>query len=451
MLKILLPNDNEPERLYAAESILVNMLGLKVQFISGSTPYSAEIKLPNGKELVFEDHFFQKFPSPLSYLHNDNIPKQCSYYNENELRWLPGKRTPILFGNKNFIFQGEKLILGIDLFAGVFFMLSRWEEHVNTWRDTHGRFPCHASLAYKSQFLHIPLVDLYTELLWNLLSELGYEQPRKKRQFKFCPTHDVDQALMWPSWFSIFKKAGGDILKRHDISAARYSIKSGFQTKILSQKDPYDSFDYLMDKSDKAGLQSIFYFLCGGQTKHDASIPLDTPFMKELMIKIQDRGHIIGLHPSYQTIEHPILLEQEKKLLEKTSGFPIRHSRQHFLRFEIPTTWQLLEDSGIEWDSSLYYPEQAGFRCGTCHPFPVFNILSRKKLRLKEVPLTAMEVTWTSYSKSTPTQMLADMGELLATVKAYQGEFVLLWHNSSFNTPEWEPYRKVYTEIYDNL
>ena len=71
--------------------------------------------------------------------------------------------------------------------------------------------------------------------------------------------------------------------------------------------------------------------------------------------------------------------------------------------------------------------------------FPAFNFLTRKKLRLREIPLTAMEVTWLSYQKTSPEEMLAALKNLVRTVKKYNGTFVLLWHNSSFHTPEWRP------------
>jgi hypothetical protein len=202
-----------------------------------------------------------------------------------------------------------------------------------------------------------------------------------------------------------------------------------------------------MDKSDKSGLQSIFYLLCGGKSKYDNSLPLETPFMKDLISKIQDRGHIIGLHPSYESFKDPAVMEREKRQLEQASGFSIRHSRQHFLRFEVPSTWQLLEDLGIEWDSSMYYPEQAGFRCGTCRTFPVFNILTRKKLRLKEKPLIAMDVSWTSYHKATPAQMQEEIFALLEMVDRFNGEFVLLWHNSNLKLPQWKDFEPVYEEV----
>ena len=36
---------------------------------------------------------------------------------------------------------------------------------------------------------------------------------------------------------------------------------------------------------------------------------------------------------------------------------------------------------------------------------------------------------------------------LIDSVRKYNGDFVFLWHNSSFNLPEWIPYKDLYTSI----
>ena len=113
------------------------------------------------------------------------------------------------------------------------------------------------------------------------------------------------------------------------------------------------------------------------------------------------------------------------------------------------STWQIWEDHKMEWDSTLYYAEAAGFRCGTCWPFPVFNFLTRQPLKLKEIPLTLMEGTFLNYLKLSPEEMMAETVKIFNRVKAYNGTFVLLWHNSIIDLPEWKPYAKVYEQFFE--
>jgi len=51
------------------------------------------------------------------------------------------------------------------------------------------------------------------------------------------------------------------------------------------------------------------------------------------------------------------------------------------------------------------YAEREGFRCGTCYEFKPFNFLTRKKLKVKEYPLTIMEGTLVGYRGLAPCEM----------------------------------------------
>jgi len=122
--------------------------------------------------------------------------------------------------------------------------------------------------------------------------------------------------------------------------------------------------------------------------------------------------------------------------------------RAHFLRFEIPTTWQIWEDAKMQWDSSLSYADKEGFRCGVCYEYSVFNILTRKKLDLKEKPLIVMEGSFSTYQPNIKAdEMEVKITTLINRVKQYNGDFVFLWHNSSFNTYEWKKYQNIYKKV----
>ena len=119
--------------------------------------------------------------------------------------------------------------------------------------------------------------------------------------------------------------------------------------------------------------------------------------------------------------------------------------RQHYLRFAAPHTWQVWDDAGMAWDSTLGYPEAEGFRCGICQDYPVFNFLTRKRLALREKPLIAMDVTLALYRQYTPETAIERLQYLQRQVERHGGEFVLLWHNSSWNHYFWADWRKVFS------
>lgn len=98
----------------------------------------------------------------------------------------------------------------------------------------------------------------------------------------------------------------------------------------------------------------------------------------------------------------------------------------------------------MDWDSTLGYPEAEGFRCGICREFPVFNFLTRKMLNLREKPLLAMDVTLAHYRQYSPEAAFEKLQLLRRQVEKHGGEFVLLWHNSSWNSYFWADWREVF-------
>jgi hypothetical protein len=297
----------------------------------------------------------------------------------------------VIYGNDKISVSEKEIICGVDIFASSFFMLTRWEEYVNKNRDDYNRFPAYESLAYKQGFLNRPIVNEYVEMLWNMLKYLGINQDRKKREFKLILTHDVDEIMMWKNWRQLLRVVIGDVIKRKDMSLALERIAEYFLIKRGKIKDPFDTFDWLMDKSEAIGVKSRFYFMSGGVTNFDNRYKINDKRVIKLIEKIKKRGHIIGFHGSYNSYNDFEQFKKEKELLEKISNQKIVEGRQHYLRFEVPTTWQIWEDNKMKIDSTCGYADREGFRCGTGNEFSVFNILSRKKLKLKERPLIFMD------------------------------------------------------------
>jgi hypothetical protein len=446
MLRIILPDNNHSERKYAVEVLLKDFLGLDIDMVFNEHEQHYRIQLENGATLKVEDHFFSQFPGEKSYLDKHYIPRDVIVQKKTSNSFLPENDIPVIYGASKIKISDADITCGIDIFASTFFMLTRWEEYVCKERDHYGRFPVKASLAARAGFLHRPLVNEYLEMLWNMLRHLGIRQERKDQKFQLLLTHDVDYPLLWASPFFFLKKLGGDVFKRKSMTEAVFSIRSYAATNFGKRHDPYDTFDYLMQLAESVNTPAHFFFMAGGKSKLDPKYNLEADFIKKLMVEIHERGHRIGMHPSFETFDNEELFREEKSRLEAVSPQPITCGRQHFLRFSVPETWRIWGNCGMEWDSTMGYPEQEGFRCGVCIPFPVFDFLERKKRKLREIPLLAMDTTFTVYKKSTGEETIEHLKNLLSKVQKYRGTFAILWHNSSFNTPEYSKLREVYKE-----
>jgi hypothetical protein len=312
-------------------------------------------------------------------------------------------------------------------------MLTRWEEYVNKNRDAHKRFPASESLAFKQGFLDRPIVNEYVEELKKMLLELDNSLIFKEKKYQLFLTHDVDDLYMWKSWKHVFRVALGDVIKRKNLSLATERISEYSLIQREKIKDPFDTFDWLMDKSEAIGVKSRFYFMSGGVTVYDNRYKIDEPKALELISKIKKRGHIIGIHPSYNAYNNFEQFKKEKELLEKVCECNIDEGREHYLRFEVPTTWQIWEDNEMQIDSSCGYADREGFRCGTGDEFSVFNILSREKLRLKERPLIYMDDNRLMNERVYDEKLLTDsILKLKNRSMLYEAKHTLLFHQNIF-------------------
>lgn len=392
MLKIYLPNNHQAERRYCIDTVFGEFLDLSYHcdFSEEATRERAWIiETAAGKRLRIEDHFFSHCAEPLDYLDAHYIPQEVSFYRS---EFSKGVSLPVLFGGAEISGKSENVICRIDLFATVFFMLTRWEEYVDPTRDQHGRFPATTSTAFRFGFLDQPIVNDYCVLLRNLLKALGEDvSTAALLSARLYPTHDVDILFFWKDVKQLARIAAADLFKRKAPLMAFDRVWEYASVRLGRKKDPYDTFDWLMDMSERYGLQSRFYFLCGGQSIYDTAADFSDAKVAAIVKNIIDRGHIVGLHPSYETPHDPVLFAQEKRVLEDVLGKEITESRQHYLRFEAPFTWRIAEENGIAIDNSCGYADREGFRCGTGNVFTVFDFLQRRTLKLKERPLVFMD------------------------------------------------------------
>ncbi len=443
MIKIFLPDNHVEERSYIINLFFDHFLGLDYQVEFGASK-NWEIKLLGQHKIVVEDHFFKRFSRELAYLRAEHIPQHVTFARKHPFF---EDETPVLFGHDHLAVKDDHITLGIDIFAGAFFMLTRWEEYVLPHKDKHGRFPTKSALSYQFGFHHLPIVNIYLELLWKLLVFFGLKQSRKQWSYQLIPTHDVDFTKFWTTKRHLLKTLGGDLFKRKQLNWAVFSMHSYWNTKIKGQLDPYDTFDYLMDQSELNGCQAQFNFMSGGNTALDNHYDISAPFTREIIHRIKSRNHLIGFHPSYNSYQDYVQLHQEWLSLKEVVQQEIVGGRQHFLRFEVPLTWQILEAIGMKTDSSLGFNDEAGFRCGTCYEFPVFHFLERKVLKIMELPLTFMEVALIEKQGASPTKVESIAKSLVDTVRKYNGKFVFLWHNSSFHTPIYRAYQRTFERI----
>lgn len=335
-----------------------------------------------------------------------------------------------------------------DILGLTYWMLSRQEELGRTDLDDHGRFAATSSHAFKHGYLERPIVDEWLDVLGQVIQKTWPALSLKVHQFDMKVSHDVDGPSRYAfcSISGIVRAMAGDVLKRRDFKSALLAPWVRLCSKTaLHPADPENTFDWIMDVSERHGLKSAFYFICGRtDASRDADYEPDHPAIRNLIRRIHIRGHEIGLHPSYGSYQSPEIISTEAQRLRRIAfeeGVVQSEwgGRMHYLRWEHPTTLSGWAQAGMTYDSTLSYADRPGFRCGTCFEYPAFDPVSKTAPPLRIRPLIAMECTVMApryMGLGTGKAALAKFMELKNACKAVNGSFTLLWHNSQFSSKE---------------
>ena len=426
------------ERRYILGVVLSEWLGLDFELATaaGSTTSIMLRGDDGGRRITLPDILFAT--DPADWLTDRSLPGR-------PLARLRSPSLPVLYGaplagGGAWEESPDGLRLGIDVFGSAFHLLTGIEEIARPAHEVHDRFPASASLSVLEDFVERPLVDEYVDLLWAAMSSLWPGLSRRPTQYRLRLTHDIDRP--WASWGhsarSVARSAGGDLLRRRDPGLAARRISSWFEARAgRADQDPYATYDFLMDTSERHGLRSVFYFMAGN---HPGDIDFryrlsDAPFVG-ILRRIHERGHEVGLHASYGSHRSADRVRSEFASLRlscEAAGFEQASwgVRQHYLRLANPTTWRNQEEAGLSHDSTYGFAERVGFRAGTCREYPVFDVIERRALKLRERPLVAMDGTLLEYMGLGLDEAAGRLRRIADACRREGGDAVLLYHNDT--------------------
>ncbi|MEI9808420.1 MAG: hypothetical protein WDO16_11435 [Bacteroidota bacterium] len=163
-------------------------------------------------------------------------------------------------GNKAF-FKTEGDI-SFDIFAASFYLLSRYEEYLPHTKDMYGRYAFENSLAYKENFLSLPLINLWLKELNDIIQK-RFPDPHSplttpNSALTFLPTYDIDIAWSYKhkGWW---RNAGG--LLRSFISGQWSLAKERVNVLRGKERDPFDAFGWMNKIHEQYKLKPYYFFL----------------------------------------------------------------------------------------------------------------------------------------------------------------------------------------------
>lgn len=334
--------------------------------------------------------------------------------------------------------------LPFDIFSATFFLLSRYEEYYKYEPDKHGRYPATESILYKNGWLKRPVVDEWISALGKLISEQhGVEL--KAKEFSFVPTYDIDIAF---SYLYKGRRRGFGGLLRDLLKGKIGAVLERASVARGKQQDPYDSFDMMEHWHKEYGYRPIFFVLASLQTTDfDKNIHPSHPHMRRIVRQMAAQG-AVGMHPSYYSGKFPEYWHKERAALEDISGQRIGISRQHYIKLNIPQTYQFLQREGIKADYSMGYGSHLGFRAGTGASFMFYDLSAEKILDIRVHPFCFMDTTARYEEKMDCRQAFAVLWEMKKLLQQCNSQLITIFHNFSLGSAkDWTGWKKSYRDF----
>lgn len=304
-------------------------------------------------------------------------------------------------------------------------LFTKKEEYGATRLDEHGRFSYSLS---RQKNVYEPKVSEFL-----VQNGLRPEYPNAQR-FAVCLTHDID-ALR----FSARRIAYAAL---RSLGAGNVIVSAKTLLSRISKKcNPLWNFDKIMKLEEKYGAKSSFYFLA--LDENDVDFRYDLGELANELKDIVDRGWEVGLHGGLDAYNNLEQIKKEKQTLEKRLGRQVIGYRNHYLKFKVPTTWQLLSEAGFAYDATFGYADCVGFRNSVCHPFYPYDLDADADIDILEIPLTIMDCTLAVYMRLDARSMWVITKQLIDTVERYRGVITILWHNEYMVGPMLEFYEEI--------
>jgi hypothetical protein len=286
-------------------------------------------------------------------------------------------------------------------------------------RDTHGRLD-EKCVPYGRE----AAVD-------KLLS--GRLDPCPDRRFSVIITHDVDRTSLCECT-AIAKLFMGTSPRKLRSAISSFST---FRSAIA------ETIDELLRFEADNNIRSIFFFLSGPYSlaRYGSRASITWSSARGIIRAIKDAGMEIGLHGSYYAMDKGSYADECRRLADAVQS-PIRHHRNHYLRYDPKYFWEQLSEAGIMFDHSVGFTSGWGLRTGTCIPYPVYNFLTEAMSDIIEVPMLLMDGEWTlQFNRANMDSIRA----LLETVQKHRGCISINFHPESLvsNPTVWEYFKQI--------
>ena len=319
--------------------------------------------------------------------------------------------------------------INADIIAAAFYLLSGWQEYFSPERDRHGRFPYAASVQAQHNFVDVPVVNYYFDVLKTAVEHVS-GKVLKPRRWHGAPvaafiTHDIDS--LHGGWGTALRRA----LRRGRLLGAGRALWG----KATGRPAPWNNLEQVQATTAGFGAPSTFFMLGSRQPASNGTANADYAIdgaMRNRLLALETSGAEIASHGSYGTATDPQRLQAE---LGQYGPARLAGNRFHYLCWEPRRTPGVVAAAGFQYDSTLGFAEHFGFRNSYCLPFHPFDFERGQPHAFLEIPLNVMDATLQhpNYLQLGPEEIMPALMPMLEEIERFGGVATVLWHNDHFD------------------
>jgi len=335
--------------------------------------------------------------------------------------------------NHEFYFKHEPLLFlensaVPDWLGTSFYMINAFQEYglefSNDSFDNYGRFKFEKSYQKKFTCIQENLVQKYFDNFCKDYLNTKETQSIKQKSKVFI-SHDVDTIN------GSFLQDGLWAIKRGRLDVVLKLIMN----EILMNPH-WKNMDKIVKLHSENDLKSTFFWLVTKKISENKVKNADYSIQKHNnLLKITQSN---GLHKScYHTS-----INEELEMLPISTNL----NRFHFLKFNLPSSWEILDNSPIRLDASLGFAENYGFRNNYGLPFKPYNSSTQSFHGIIEMPLNVMDGTLHRYM-NVPINLTAI--KIIDFFEKHKTNCILsiLWHNTYFTDYKYAGFFNEYKKI----
>lgn len=336
-----------------------------------------------------------------------------------------------IFGHQQQLSENGNIVNkfgSTDFISTISYFINSFQEYYDTGPDQYGRFKYSNSIQHKLNSIENNTVQQIIDYLFSSHPKLQGLKTASRKSKVFL-THDID------SVYGAVKEDGRysfDKFKVFQILRLLFNATVGTSDWL--------NMDKIMDIEAQYGFKSTFYWLLV-KNKQNSDYDFCSPEIKKVFEDVKKRGWENGLHKSMGQSAFSDEI--------KTFGSIPQGNRFHFLKFTLPSGYDLIEDNGLLLDTSLGFSPAFGLRNSYGLPFRPFNLAKNMPYNFVEAPQLMMDRTF--FNLNMPVKDIKKKFFDFVEKNKYNCVFTINWHNNFFTDLKYGGYPQLYRDILAGL